>query len=78
MAGERMQFAGFIGPSGVCPLSGPVISQDGQTQRFLHARAGNSAAMRLYEGPGHAIECPVNLAVVTPARAQPELRRRIP
>lgn len=81
MAGERMQFAGFTELSGVCThpdfrgrglarrLSAFVTGRilDRRRQPFLHAWASNNAAIRLYEGLGYTIDCPVNVAVVTPA-----------
>jgi ribosomal protein S18 acetylase RimI-like enzyme len=79
MAGERMRFPGASEISGVC--THPDYRGQGLARRlsahvtqrvlargdrpFLHAWADNHGAIRLYEGLGYRIECPVNVAVVT-------------
>lgn len=79
MAGERMRFPGASEISGVCThpdyrgqglarrLSAHVTQRilDRGDRPFLHAWADNHGAIRLYEGLGYRIECPVNVAVVT-------------
>lgn len=78
MAGERMRFPGFTEVSGVCThpdfrgrslartLSSVVanaIQQRGE-QPFLHAWAGNHAAIALYESLGFELRSAVQVAVL--------------